>query len=964
MTDKKWNSILLFSFLLILFSILIGGNYYKEQKAQSFYHALYSKLTVAMINKVETLISEKKNATLTISLSQSKNTQILDALSNNADAQRFLQDLSLQLRKETDFKNVWFQIINKDGISIARSWSDKKGDDLSLIREDIRSMKNKPTIKSTISVGKFDMSFKAMVPVFSKNGKYIGIFETITHFNSIANKIDKDGFFSIAIVDKKYKKQLKHPFTKLFIKNNYIANINADKKYMDLISSRGIDSFKSSNSSYVIDSQSNNLVINYTLFDSSDLPMANFFMFKPLENIDISSINTMRAIVDLFMLFSSIVILFIFIFLFKRELHTKDYSKEKLRYIFIFSILLIILAVLYHQFLHWNYKSNQTDYIKNYNKNIGRDFNIIHEKFNTIADSTFETILNTKEVLDIIRSSYIDDKSKEKSRKELFNLLISKYEYLKTLNIRQLHFHLKDNESFLRFHRPKKYGDNLTGIRSTVEWVNKNFQAISGFEEGRIYNGFRNVFPLTYVDYNTTKEYHIGSVETSFSPYAIIHEFIKSYGAKASFVISSDVVKTKVFNDEQSNYKKGKFKDFYSEVTVHKQLDHAVKRIDIEKIDPSDLELVNKKIFEGEIFSLHSKYENYLYTFIPIKNPVSKKVVAAIILQLDNKVLKEQKENFLLTLIIGMLSLIIMVLFAYREYMSKIKLKESSLRTQQILDTQNSIIITTDGKVIIGANKKFLTFFGYETIKEFEKYYNCICDRFEINKNYFYKNKEGDSDNWIVAFGKLPTKQRIVLMKDSNGVEHSFAVLFNSFGQKDYLVTFTDITQTIKDNIQLEEKIIRDKLTGAYNREFFENKVKNMMDSTKTKNEYSGLIILDIDHFKNVNDTYGHNRGDVILKELTKCVQSSIRKGDYLIRWGGEEFLVISSSGSIDGVKKVAQHLRAEIEKLSLDEVGHITCSFGAILIDTDEDIIKNIERADNALYKAKTNGRNQVVVG
>ena len=195
MTNKRWNSLLIFSFLFILFTILIAGNYYKEQKAQSFYHVLYGELTVAMLNKVETLISEKKNATLTISLSQSKNSKILDALNNSTNTQLFLQDLSLQLKKETDFKNVWFQIINKDGISIARSWSDKKGDDLSLIREDVRSMKNKPIIKSTISVGKFDMSFKAMVPVFSKNGKYIGIFETITHFNSIANKIDKDGFF-------------------------------------------------------------------------------------------------------------------------------------------------------------------------------------------------------------------------------------------------------------------------------------------------------------------------------------------------------------------------------------------------------------------------------------------------------------------------------------------------------------------------------------------------------------------------------------------------------------------------------------------------------------------------------------------------------------------------------------------------------------------------------------------------
>ena len=964
MTDKKWNSILLFSFLLILFSILIGGNYYKEQKAQSFYHALYSKLTVAMINKVETLISEKKNATLTISLSQSKNTQILDALSNNADAQRFLQDLSLQLRKETDFKNVWFQIINKDGISIARSWSDKEGDDLSLIREDIRSMKNKPMIKSSVSVGKFDMSFKAMVPIFSKEGKFIGIFETITHFNSIAKKVNDDGFYSVILVDKKYKKQLSYPFTKLFIGDNYVANNSADKYYMDLIASRGIESFKSKNDSYVIDSKSANMVINYTLFDSADLPMANFFMFKPLEKIDTASINIMRSMVNLFMLFGSVVILFLFMFLFKRELNSENYDNEKVKYVLGFSFLLIVLTVLYHQFLYWNYKSNQDDYLKNYNKNIERNFNIIHEKFNTIADATFETILNTKEISDIIWGSYKSDDLKDESRKKLFNLLIDKYEYLKTLNIRQLHFHLKNNESFLRFHRPKKYGDNLTEIRATVKWVNENFQPISGFEEGRIYNGFRNVFPISYEDYKTGKKHHIGSVETSFSPYAIIHEFIKSHGAKAAFIISSDVVKAKVFNNEQSNYKNGDFKNFYTEVLVHKQLDHAVKYIEVESIDSKDLELANKKIFEGEIFSLLSKDENHLFTFIPVKNPVSKKVVAAIILQLDNVVLKEQKENFFLMLIIGISSLIVVVLFVYREYISKIKLKESSLKTQQILDTQDSIVITTDAEELLDANKKFLDFFGNKSVLEFQKYFNCICDRFEKNDSYFHLDKLHTQYNWIEHLSELPFKERIVLMKDSNGEAHSFAVSFSVFGKDDYVVTFTDISQTIEDNIELEEKVVRDKLTGAYNREFFENRITHMMDSCKIKGECSGLIILDIDHFKSVNDTYGHNRGDIILKELTNCIQSSIRKNDYLIRWGGEEFIVICSTDSIDAIKNVAEHLRSKIEQLSLEEIGHITCSFGAIVINADEDIVQNIERADKALYEAKDSGRNKVVVG
>ena len=119
----------------------------------------------------------------------------------------------------------------------------------------------------------------------------------------------------------------------------------------------------------------------------------------------------------------------------------------------------------------------------------------------------------------------------------------------------------------------------------------------------------------------------------------------------------------------------------------------------------------------------------------------------------------------------------------------------------------------------------------------------------------------------------------------------------------------------------------------------------------------------DIDHFKDVNDTYGHNRGDIVLKDFTTVIRDSVRDTDYLIRWGGEEFIVLMKVNCIDSLEKATEHIRQSIENYHFEEVDNITASFGITLYIQKEEIIDTLERIDKALYKAKDNGRNQVQV-
>jgi len=215
--------------------------------------------------------------------------------------------------------------------------------------------------------------------------------------------------------------------------------------------------------------------------------------------------------------------------------------------------------------------------------------------------------------------------------------------------------------------------------------------------------------------------------------------------------------------------------------------------------------------------------------------------------------------------------------------------------------------------------------------------------------------------NWIGFLEHIPYKDRVILINDPQGLGHSFAMTFSNYETSYFIVTFTDISGTIQEQLVLENKVIHDKLTGAYNREFFEGKIGTIAAQSQGNGRFLGIIFLDIDHFKAVNDTYGHNVGDSLLQELVQRVTESIRSTDYLVRWGGEEFIVLLSVKSLSEVEATAEHLRSMIEHHSFEGVKNITSSFGLTLVLNDEPIESAVERADKALYISKESGRNKV---
>jgi len=172
-----------------------------------------------------------------------------------------------------------------------------------------------------------------------------------------------------------------------------------------------------------------------------------------------------------------------------------------------------------------------------------------------------------------------------------------------------------------------------------------------------------------------------------------------------------------------------------------------------------------------------------------------------------------------------------------------------------------------------------------------------------------------------------------------------------------------DITKRKRAERNLQVLATTDKLTGAYNRTKFKEIIGRETERVKRFNTPLSMMIFDIDRFKKVNDKHGHGVGDSVLTTIAHIVRKNIRKLDYFVRWGGEEFMIISSQTAIDKAHALAERIRTIIKSHRFKTVQKVTVSFGVTEFkksDTEDSFIK---RADDTMYKAKRKGRNRVEV-
>jgi diguanylate cyclase (GGDEF)-like protein len=165
---------------------------------------------------------------------------------------------------------------------------------------------------------------------------------------------------------------------------------------------------------------------------------------------------------------------------------------------------------------------------------------------------------------------------------------------------------------------------------------------------------------------------------------------------------------------------------------------------------------------------------------------------------------------------------------------------------------------------------------------------------------------------------------------------------------------------------QFEHQAHVDALTGIYNRHWMNKSFPRTLNRCMRNNNPFAVMVIDIDHFKKVNDTYGHQAGDLALKHVAKCVQENLRPHDLLVRYGGEEFAVLLTDADHEETANVADRLRSKVEEIEIcsrDIAFRVTLSIGITMTQDTDDIDHLLHEADQALYLAKQRGRNRIEV-
>jgi diguanylate cyclase (GGDEF)-like protein len=176
-----------------------------------------------------------------------------------------------------------------------------------------------------------------------------------------------------------------------------------------------------------------------------------------------------------------------------------------------------------------------------------------------------------------------------------------------------------------------------------------------------------------------------------------------------------------------------------------------------------------------------------------------------------------------------------------------------------------------------------------------------------------------------------------------------------------------ELSATNKELKRANQKILdltrRDPLTNLANRRYFNERALELLSLARRKNEPVSLIMSDIDHFKRVNDSFGHDAGDRVLRGYADLMQENTRHEDLVARFGGEEFLILLPFTPLHDATELAERIRETLEKADLLENGYrVTASFGVAEQRKPDDIETTIKRADTALYAAKHGGRNRIV--
>ena len=321
--------------LILLFAIttvFIGAEtyYYILKKQENLLNSIYKTTHLNIINTTENLIKDKLNTTLAIALSLAKNDSLHQIMKDKDYDKLDYTQISAEIKENSKYKKVWFQIVDKEGSSKYRSWTDKKGDNI-LFRKDLNSTFKNQKVSTSISVGLFNLTLKARTPIFDNNKNFLGALEVITHFDSIAEDLKRNSVDSLVITDKKYKDVLKYPINNTFINDYYVANANANSELIDYVKSNNVEKYINI-SDYII--EGNYLISKYNLYNKDDENLAYILNFVKIKDIDLQIVKSFKIQMIMISVIAFIILFFTFLIYiyskYLKELKIQENKKQSI----------------------------------------------------------------------------------------------------------------------------------------------------------------------------------------------------------------------------------------------------------------------------------------------------------------------------------------------------------------------------------------------------------------------------------------------------------------------------------------------------------------------------------------------------------------------------------------------------------------------------------------------------------
>jgi len=509
----------------------------------------------------------------------------------------------------------------------------------------------------------------------------------------------------------------------------------------------------------------------------------------------------------------------------------KSFSKYY-KHIIIFLLLSVISTVVIDSFFKHqreNYLAVQTDLLKT-------QYETQYKYLKIMSYDIFSMYQDKSQLITLFaRANDANKSTRATIRDTMYKMLIKRYKRLVNMGVVQLHFHLKDNTSFLRMHKPDKFGDDLSNFRLSVRATNKTKTPHEGFETGKLLDGFRYVYPL--FDKNSK---HIGSMEISFSSNQLVKYITDKYVIEKHLLI----LKSEVYK----NTWKESIKDVYVDSLENKN--YLVQKDSYRDLDTKELKEVVKSI------KLHNK------TFEKMKNGLNFSISSSY--------------NY------------------------------------------NAIVLT-----FIAINNELQ------------------------NKNVAY----------LVVYTESDYLDKLLVEND-----YSKILLLSIL-----LVLFIFSLYITNTQQRLEQMAHFDKLTGLPNRAYFYIELEQEIKRASRLNHKLSLMFIDLDGFKNINDTYGHNVGDILLIETAHRLKKSIRNMDIAARIGGDEFIILLTNVQDESnASLIAQKI---IDKLNEGftinkQILSVGASIGIASFPQDATEVSSLVGcADEAMYKAKESGKNSFIL-